>query len=292
MRMLSSRWQHRQYVSHGLGILSAAAALALGPSVLHAENVTLAGRLEPTQTVVVGSYVSGTLQEVTCDFNTPVKKGQICAKIDPRRFERALEQARAAVEAARAQRALHKAALDQAKSNNDRNSALFDRGIVAKSVFEGIASVYAQAQAQVELDDATIKLRTAELEAAELNLGYTSILAPLDGVVLERRVSVGETVAASFQAPSLFVMAGDLKRLQIIASVAEGDVGGIKPGSEASFTAKAFPKKKFAGKVAQVRAAPQAGQSDVRYAVVIDVDNEDLQLMPGMTVSVSLSVAR
>ncbi len=292
MRMLLSRRQHWRVASLGAGMLCAATALVLGTGSLHAESITLNGRLEPTQTVVVGSYVSGTLQEVSCDFNTTVKKGQVCAKIDPRRFERGLEQARAALEAARAQRALHKAALDQAKSNNDRNSALFDRGIVAKSVFEGIASVYAQAQAQVDLDDATIKLRTAELEAAELNLGYTNILAPLDGVVLERRVSVGETVAASFQAPSLFVIAGDLKRLQIITSAAEGDVGGIKPGSDVAFTAKAFPKKKFAGKVAQVRAAPQAGQGDVRYTVVIDVDNEDLQLMPGMTVSASVTVAR
>ncbi len=261
--------------------------LVMAPGV-HAQ-VTANGVLEPLQTVVVGSYVSGIVESVDCDYNASVKKGQVCARIDPRRFQRTVEQARAALESARAQLVLHEAALVQAQAAYERNKALFEKGVVSRSVFEGITSTFEQGKAQIVVDKANIDLRKAELDGAELNLNYTNIVMPVDGTVLARRVEPGETIAATLQTPTLFVVASDLKKLKLVANVKEAEVAGIKPGDNGACTAKAFPRKAFNAKVVQVRNEPETINGEVHYKVVLEVDNQDMMLKPGMSASVRIS---
>lgn len=254
-------------------------------------DVTANGALEPFQTVVVGSYVSGIVEDVLCDFNSPVTRGQLCAKIDPRRFQKAVEQARAALETARAQLVLHEAVNVQTQSAFERNKALFDKGVVSRSVFEGITSAAEQARAQIVVDKANIDLRKAEFEAAELNLGYTDIVSPVDGIILSRKVEKGETVAATLQSPTLFVVASDLKRLKLVANVKESEIATIKVGDVATCTAKAYNRKSFAAKVVQVRNDPETINGEVFYKVVFEIDNQDLTLKPGMSVSVRIATS-
>jgi HlyD family secretion protein len=160
------------------------------------------------------------------------------------------------------------------------------KGVVSKDAFESIQSSYGQARAQIDVDKASIAQRQAELDAALLNLGYTDIVSPIDGVVLARKVMVGETIASNFQVPNLFVIASDLAQLQLIATVGEADIGALKPGDTATFVVKAFPTRTFKAKVAQIRASPDTQRIDVGYGVVLDVDNADMLLKPGMTATV------
>ncbi len=247
------------------------------------------GTLEPVATVTVGSYVSGIVQDVSCDFETAVTKGQVCAKIDPRPYQSAVELRRAAVATANAQLALHAAALTYSKATHDRNLTLVQRGVVSKDGFENAQSNYQQMRSQVDLDGATVGQRQAELETAELNLSYTDIVAPLDGIVLTRKVAAGETVAASLQSPVLFVMASDLKRIRLIARVSESEIGSVKAGDAATFTVKAYGQKTFTGKVVQIRSNGVVADNDVRFDAVLDVDNPDLLLKPGMTGAVRIT---
>jgi HlyD family secretion protein len=269
------------------GAICFAAGLSLATGA-HAQ-VTATGSLEPLQTVIIGSYVSGIVESVTCDVNAVVAKGQVCAKIDPRRFQRAVEQAKAAVENAQAQLAVHQAAYAQALAAYERNKALYEKGVVSKSVYEAMTSAYEQAKAQIDLDKANIDLRRAELGSAELNLSYTDIIAPIEGIVLTRKIETGETVAATLQSPTLFVMASDLKKLRLTANVKEADVVSIKKGDTAACSAKALPKRTFNARVAQVRNDPETVNGEVFYKVVLEVDNQDLLLKPGMSASVRIS---
>ncbi|HYW93527.1 MAG TPA: efflux RND transporter periplasmic adaptor subunit [Gammaproteobacteria bacterium] len=247
------------------------------------QTIITTGTVNPVVTVQVGSYVSGRIQSLSCDFNTRVKAGELCARIDPRPYRMAVDQAQANLSSAKAQLAKDQAGLAYAKTNYERDRPLYQRGIVSQDTLDSELSSYRQATAQVELDKATIAQRKAALEAAQVNLDYTRIISPVDGTVVSRNVDVGQTVAASFQTPTLFLIARDLTKMQVDTNVSESDIGQAHVGQKAVFTVEAYPGTTFDGVVTQVRQAPITVQNVVTYDVVIGVDNPDLKLFPGMT---------
>jgi HlyD family secretion protein len=251
-------------------------------------TVVTTGSVNPVVTVQVGSYVSGPVKALHCDYNTKVKAGQLCAKIDPRTYEVALAQAKANLATARAQLAKDQASLAYAKLNYERDRGLVARGIVSQDTVDADKSAFEQAAAQVKLDEATIQQRQAALEGAQVNLDYTDIVSPVDGIVVSRNVDVGQTVAASFQTPTLFLIAKDLTKMQVDTNVSESDIGRVKVGERATFTVEAYPKKIFEGRVTEVRQAPITVQNVVTYDAVIGVDNPELQLLPGMTANAKI----
>jgi HlyD family secretion protein len=231
--------------------------------------VTATGTVNPVLTIIVGSYVSGVIQSLSCDYNTEVKAGQVCAKIDPRPFQ---------------------ATLDQYSGQLLRDQAILDKDRVDLARYQQLAAQNSIARQQAEdqafivhQDEGTVALDQGLVEGAKLNLGYTDIISPVDGTVVSRNVTQGQTVAASFQTPTLFLIATDLKTMQVDTNVSESDIGGIKEGNQASFTVDAFAKRVFQGAVSQVRQSPQTVQNVVTYDVVVSVDNADLSLKPGMT---------
>jgi HlyD family secretion protein len=246
-------------------------------------SVVATGAVNPVVTVQVGTYVSGVIEALHCDYNTPVKAGQLCAKIDPRPYQVVVDQARANLLSARAQLRKDQAAAEFAKVVYERDLKLLKHGGVSDETVDTDRSNLGQADAQVGLDEATIQQRQAALDAAQVNLDYTDIVSPVDGVVVSRSIDVGQTVAASFQTPTLFLIAKDLTKMQVDTNVSESDVGGVSVGQKATFTVEAYPNKVFEGRVAQLRQAPITVQNVVTYDVVVNVDNPDLQLLPGMT---------
>jgi len=251
-------------------------------------TVVTTGSVNPVVTVQVGSYVSGPIQSLYCDYNTKVKAGQLCAKIDPRSYQVALDQAKANLATAKAQLVKDQASLAYAKVNYERDRGLVARGIVSQDTVDSDKSAYDQAIAQVKLDEATIEQRKAALAGAQVNLDYTDIVSPVDGVVVSRNVDVGQTVAASFQTPTLFLIAKDLTKMQVDTNVSESDIGRVKLGDRATFSVEAYPQKAFEGRVTQVRKAPITVQNVVTYDAVISVDNSDLLLLPGMTANAKI----
>jgi len=245
--------------------------------------ITTTGTVNPVTTVQVGAYVSGTIQTLSCDYNTAVKAGQLCAKIDPRPYQVLYDQAAANLASAEAQLKKDQASLTYAKDHYDRDVGLQKSGSVSKDTLANDRSAFDQAAAQVAVDEASIKQRQAALDAAKVNLDYTDIVSPVDGTVVSRSIDVGQTVASSFQTPTLFLIAKDLTQMQVDTNVSESDVGGAKVGQKALFTVEAYPDKIFEGKVMQVRQAPITVQNVVTYDVVVGVDNPDFQLLPGMT---------
>ena len=252
--------------------------------------VTATGTVNPVLTIIVGSYVSGVIQQLFCDYNTQVKQGQVCAKIDPRPYQSVVDQDKANLDIAKAQLDKDKASLGYAQLNFERNRLLAQRSYTSQDIADNARNVYLQAQAQIALDAATIELRQALLDAAKINLGYTDIASPVDGTVVSRNVTMGQTVAASFQTPTLFLIATDLTKMQVDTNVSESDIGAIKQGNKASFTVDAYPGRVFAGSVVQVRQSPQTVQNVVTYDVVVGVDNADLALKPGMTASTQVII--
>jgi HlyD family secretion protein len=246
-------------------------------------TVSATGTVNPVLTILVGSYVSGVIQEIHCDYNTQVKKGQICAKIDPRPYQSVVDQNKANLAVAKAQLEKDKATLTYAEGVYQRNLQLAKTNAISKDALDNAMSARDQARAQIGIDEATIEQRQAQLEAAEVNLGYTNIVSPVDGTVVSRNVTNGQTVAASFQTPTLFLIATDLTNMQVDTNVSESDIGGISKGDKALFTVNAFPRRTFEGTVAQVRQSPQTVQNVVTYDVVVSIDNHDLALKPGMT---------
>src|SRR5499426_1332923 len=255
-------------------------AVARG-TVSHA--IVTTGSVNPVVTVQVGTYVSGPIQSISCDFNTQVEAGQLCAKIDPRPYQEALDQAKATLGTAVAQLHKDEASLEYAKVNYERDRGLLGGGVVSQDTVDSDRSSHDQAAAQVKLDAAAIDQRQAALDAAQVNLDYTDIVSPVRGTVVARNVDVGQTVAASFQTPTLFLIAQDLTKMQVDTNVSESDVGNAKVGEKASFTVEAYPGRTFWGQVAQVREAPITVQNVVSYDVVVSVDNPDFALLPGMT---------
>ena len=253
-----------------------------------AHTVAATGTVNPELTVIVGSYVSGVIQKLLCDYNTQVKAGQVCAKIDPRPYQTVVDQSEAELGIARAQLDKDKATLAYAKLNRDRTSKLAAKQYGSQDVADNAKSLYDQAVAQVGLDQATITHRLAEVDAAQVNLGYTDIISPVDGTVVSRNVTQGQTVAASFQTPTLFLIATDLTKMQVDTNVSESDIGGVKEGDKASFTVDAFLGRVFEGTVKQVRQSPQTVQNVVTFDAVIGIGNQDLALKPGMTASVRI----
>lgn len=250
-----------------------------------ARAVTATGTVNPQLTIIVGSYVSGVIRKLYCDYNTRVKPGQVCAKIDPRPYQTVVDQDKANLAVAKAQLEKDKASLAYARVSYERTRRLAERGAASRDAADLAKSTYDQARAQIGLDQATIEQRKAALEAAEVNLDYTDITSPVSGTVVSRNVTQGQTVAASFQTPTLFLIATDLTRMEVDTNVSEADIGGVRKGDTATFTVDAFPKRVFSGTVAEVRQSPQMVQNVVTYDAVVSADNRDLALKPGMTAS-------
>ncbi len=240
------------------------------------KTVTATGTVNPILTVIVGSYVSGVIQSVSCDYNTIVKAGQVCAKVDPRPYQAILNQYTG-------QLMRDKAILAKDRMNLARYQKLAAQNSIARQQAEDQAYI-------VQQDEGTVRLDEGLVEGAKLNLGYTNIVAPVNGTVVSRNITQGQTVAASFQTPTLFLIAADLKKMQVDTNISESDVGGIKVGDKATFAVDAYPSRTFKGAVAQVRLSPQSVQNVVTYDVVVAVDNADLALMPGMTASTQIVV--
>ncbi len=255
-------------------------------------SVTATGTVNPVITVQVGSYVSGPIEAIYANFNSPVKQGQLIAKIDPRQFQVKVDAAKAAVANAKAQLGKDSADLTYKKLTYERDAALLKDGVVSKDAVDSAKSTYAQAQSQLALDHANIQQQQANLEDAGLSLNYTNIVSPVDGTVVSRNVDVGQTVAASFQTPTLFLIAKDLTKMQVDSNVSESDIGYVRVGLRASFKVDAFPDRVFDGVVGQVRQAPITVQNVVTYDVVVNVENPELLLKPGMTANVTLVTAR
>jgi HlyD family secretion protein len=255
-------------------------------------TATASGTVNPMTTIQVGTYVSGVLQELHCDFNTRVKAGQLCAKIDPRPYQTVVDQEDAALGTARAQLNKDNAALKFSKVIYDRDVDLLKRRIVSQETVDTASNSLDQAVAQVALDESTIAQRVATLSAAKVNLDYTNIVSPVDGTVVSRNVTQGQTVAASFQTPTLFLIATDLTQMQVDTNVSEADIGSVALGNPVEFTVEAYPDQSFTGTVTQVRQAPQSVQNVITYDAVVGVPNPQLLLKPGMTAAVRIVTAR
>ena len=250
--------------------------------------VSATGTVNPVSTVQVGSQVSGTIREIFADFNAPVERDQRVAQIDPRPFAFKVKQAEANLATAQAQVVKDRADLHFKRQVLKRTRELFERNLIAKQEVEAAERDFEQMQAQLQLDQARVAQETASLEEAKVNLGYTDIVSPVDGIIVSRNVDVGQTVASSFQTPVLFLIARDLTKMQVNANVSESDIGVVAEGQRVFFTVDAYPERTFWGEVTQVRNAPQTVQNVVTYDVVVSVDNADLVLKPGMTANISI----
>ena len=256
------------------------------------QGINATGAVNPITTVLVGTYVSGPIQAVDVKFNSPVKKGQRIAKIDPASFAVKVRGAEANLKNVQAKVEGDRADLKLKKLLFERNRVLLQRNLIAQNDLDTAEASYEQASAQLALDQAAVAQAQASLDEAQVNLRYTDILSPVDGVVVSVSVAVGQTVAASFQTPTLFLIAGDLAKMQVDTNVSESDVGRVRDGQPATFTVDAYPGQPFHGQVAQVRNAPITVQNVVTYDVVIAVENPGLELKPGMTANVSITAAK
>jgi HlyD family secretion protein len=254
-------------------------------------RVTATGTLLATVTVQVGTQVSGRIQKLFADYNSPVKKGQLVAKIDPLLFQAAVEQARANYQSAQAALKSAKAQADLAAKQFAREQTLLKENLAAQQDVDSAQSNAQVTVAQVDVAAASVAQTEAQLHQAQTNLSYTDIVSPIDGTVISRSVDVGQTVAASLQAPVLFTIAEDLSKMQVNTNVSEGDVGRLEQGMQAYFTVDAYPGQRFRGKISQIRNSATTVSNVVTYDAVIDVDNADLRLRPGMTANATVTYA-
>jgi HlyD family secretion protein len=252
---------------------------------------TATGTVNPLKKVLVGTQVSGRIKALHADFNAPVEEGELIAEIDPATFEAQLEQARANLLAARAQLVQAEAVLKDSERRLRRSRELFAARVIGQSELDAADTDCEVSRSAVGAARAQVIQSEAAFKYAETNLRYTRIYSPVDGIVISRDVDVGQTVAATFQTPTLFTIAGDLRNMQINTSVDEADIGKIEVGQEAAFTVDAYPDTVFAGVVDQVRNAPVVVQTVVTYDVIITVDNSNLLLKPGMTATVTIYTA-
>ena len=253
--------------------------------------VTATGTVNPVVSVQVGSQVSGKIAKLSADFNSIVKEGQILAQIDQEPFKARVRQARAAMKSAKGNLDKAKNMAAQRKRERDRMAALRPQAFVSQADLDLADTNYRDAAAHMEVSQAQLDQAEAALASAELDLGYTTIYSPVNGIVVSRNVDVGQTVAATFQTPILFIIAQDLTKMEVNANVSESDIGGVSEGTRAHFRVDAYPKQSFEGTVTQVRNAPISIQNVVTYDVVITVDNRDLKLKPGMTANVTIVTA-
>jgi HlyD family secretion protein len=257
-----------------------------------AAQVTANGTLSARGTVLVGAQVSGRVTEIHADFNDHVKKGQIIAKLDELILKAQIDQAQAAYDLAVANQRKAAVSVQDSLRQVERQKSLKDQGLVAGVALEQAEVARDTAVANIAAAKASISQAAANLKQARTNLSYATIISPVDGVVLSRAVDVGQTVAASLSAPTLFTIAEDLSRMQIDTAVAEADVGRLSEKMKATFTVDAFPGKVFEGVVRQVRNAPTTTSGVVTYDAVIDVDNIEKTLRPGMTANVTFVLAQ
>lgn len=283
-------------------------------------KVSATGTINPVATVIVGSQVSGKIVAIYADYNSRVKKGQVLAQIDPSLFLAQLQQGRASVETAKAnlekeRRTMQvleanlegaQAVLEKARRDLQRARYLYEKSLLSesdmdvaqqsyKSALANVEAIKAQIEAQrlaIKSAENQLKQALANMSIAETNLRYTKIVSPVDGIVITKNVEVGQTVAASFQTPTLFLIARDLSKMQVEATVSEADIGKIKEGQEVEFTVDAYPGRVFKGRVSQVRLSPVNIQNVITYTVIIPVDNSHMLLKPGMTANVSFLVAK
>jgi HlyD family secretion protein len=245
--------------------------------------VNMTGALNPVVTAQVESFVSGNIKSWSCDYNTPVTAGQTCALIDPLPFQVIVDQDTASLHSAMAQLAKDRVAAANQAVVYAYDQKLIDQGIVSRETLNADKATLDQNQAQVKLDIASIAQQRALLHGAEVNLGYTKIHSPVNGMVITRYIDVGQTVVSSLSAAPLFLIGKDMHYMQVDTNVSEADVGGVKPGQRAYFTVQSYPNRTFWGSVRQIREGPITVQNVVTYDVVIDVKNDDLALFPGMT---------
>lgn len=238
--------------------------------------ITSTGTLEALETVEVGTQVSGIIDKIFVDYNSLVKKGQVLARIDETPLLAQLEQSQATVENAEAE-------VDYQKANYDRYKALAEKQLIAQSDFDQVEYNYRKAKA-------TLKNARSVYDRNKINLAYATITSPIDGIILDRAVDEGQTVAASFNTPTLFTIANDLTQMQVEASVDEADIGRVKMGQRVEFTVDAYPLDKFEGKVTEIRLQPVETSNVITYTVIIDAPNNELKLMPGMTANISFYV--
>jgi HlyD family secretion protein len=254
------------------------------------EVVGATGTLQAVTTVQVGSQVSGIVQELLADFNSRVTRGQVIARLDPSTFQARLGQAQANLVSARANVERQQAAVEDARLKLARAEELARQQLLPESDLETARTNFRSASAQLKANQAAVTQAAAAVNQAQVDLEHTIIRAPIDGIVVGRSVDVGQTVAASLQAPTLFVIAQDLSRMQVLGSIDEADIGRVRTGQTATFRVDSFPEQTFEGRVEQVRLQPTTLQNVVTYSAVIAVDNPGQRLMPGMTATVSLIV--
>jgi HlyD family secretion protein len=238
--------------------------------------VTATGEIKPLNTVSIGSQVSGNIEKIYVDFNDTVKKGDVLLTIDPSMLQSSVDEAKAALDSAKSQ-------LKYDESEYSRDQELFKSGFIARSGMES-------SKTKFETSQQTVKRMQSQYDRAMTNLGYATIISPVNGTIISRKVDEGQTVAASFSAPDLFEIAEDLSKMQIETSISEADIGMIKQGQAVTFAVDAFPTETFKGTVKQIRLSPTTTQNVVVYTVIIDVDNSDLKLMPGMTAFVTVLI--
>jgi HlyD family secretion protein len=241
-------------------------------------RITATGTVNPVLTIIIGSYVSGVISSMSCDYNTRVRKGQLCAKIDPRPYQAAFDQVQGQLKRDSSQLAGARTDLERYKESLARNA-------IAKQVYDDQVALVQQLEGSVQAD-------RGALDSARVNLEYTNIISPVDGTVVARNITIGQTVAASFQTPTLFLIATDLTKMQVDTNVSESDIGSVKEGESANFSVEAYTDRSFSGSVVQVRQAPQTVQNVVTYDVVVGVDNPQFLLKPGMTATVGIVTDR
>lgn len=256
------------------------------------ETVTALGTVNPIVSTIVGAQVSGMIQKIFVTYNSPVTRGQLLAQIDPSTFEAQVAQAQANLMAAKANLEKIKSITANDEKTMNRNKELFAQDFIPRSDLDLAETTYKSDLAQVDAAAAQVKQAEASLKTAKTNLQYTHILSPVKGIVISKNVDIGQTVAASFQTPTLFLVAEDLTKMQIDTNVAESDIGKVKEGQDVEYTLDGYPNLTFKGKVKQVRNSPTTIQNVVTYDVVIAVDNKSLKLKPGMTANVSIITAK
>jgi HlyD family secretion protein len=254
-------------------------------------TVNMTGALNPIVTAQVESFVSGNIKSWSCDYNTQVTVGQVCALIDPLPFQVIVDQDTATVHSAMAQLAKDQVAAANQAIVYAYDQKLIDQGIVSQETINADKATLDQDQAQVKLDTANIAQQQASLHGAMVNLGYTKILSPVNGMVITRYIDVGQTVVSSLSASPLFQIGKDMHSMQVDTNVSEADVGGVKPAQRSYFTVQAYPNRTFWGSVRQIREGPITVQNVVTYDVVIDIKNDDLALFPGMTADAHIITA-
>jgi HlyD family secretion protein len=254
--------------------------------------ISSTGTLSAISTVTVGSQISGQVTEVLVDFNSEVRKGEVLARIDPSSYEAQIEQGNAQIASAQASLSQAQASLANAQADYERKAELGRQQLVSRSDIDLARAALDQARAQVNSAQAQIRQQTASTQTTRVNLDRTVIRSPVDGVVLTRSIEPGQTVAASLQAPELFTIAEDLSKMKIELAVDEADIGQVREGQNVTFTADAFPDRQFRGQVAQVRLSATTTSNVVTYPVVVNVDNSDGTLLPGLTVNAEIEVSR